>query len=71
MGATMLKSAAPCRTGSAGRRQRPSPALIHCTAIVAAHQPSPAQKRMHAAIGHHSLTEKRWMSSFSMASARW
>jgi hypothetical protein len=39
--------------------------------VVIAHQPSPIQNRVLAAISHHSPAEKRWISSFSIASARW
>ena len=67
---TTLKSAVSCRGGGDRLRRRASAALAHCTSVAPAHQPSPIQNRMHATICHHAPAEKRWTSSFSIASAR-
>jgi len=69
-GATTLKSVGPCRGGRDGLRRSASAALAHCTSVAPAHQPRPIQNRRQAAICHHAPAEKRWTSSFSIASAR-
>ena len=52
-------------------RRRANAALSHCTNKVTPHQAAIAQNREPPPIGHHARAEKRWTSSFSIASARW